>query len=213
VSVPLRWYLLALLGPLGIFALAFVFAGWIGWFSLPVEDIGKIGLLLLPSFVSIFFFGGGQEELGWRGFALPRLLRQGKAGSMSLWLGVVWACWRLPLYLIPGTSQYTLMAGTPFGVWVPVVSSVAIVGQAFLLTWLFTHTRHSVLLAMLFHASLNAGKSLPRLAGASALVGFQVRILFFAACWLWALMLIVECRLTPHEDVARQRLIPDGVAD
>ena len=57
------------------------------------------------SFLFVFFVGGGQEELGWRGFALPRLQAAYGAFAASFIIGVVWAIWHFPLYLIDGASM------------------------------------------------------------------------------------------------------------
>jgi membrane protease YdiL (CAAX protease family) len=43
------------------------------------------------------------EETGWRGYALPRLLAQYNPQISSIILGVVWATWHVPLFLITGT--------------------------------------------------------------------------------------------------------------
>jgi membrane protease YdiL (CAAX protease family) len=103
------------------------------------------------NFLFILVLGGGQEELGWRGFALPRLQSVYGGTVASLLIGAVWAAWHLPLFAIPAASQY----GQAF---VPYAASVF--GFSILLTWLFNATGGSVLLAMLFHASVNASTTL-----------------------------------------------------
>jgi membrane protease YdiL (CAAX protease family) len=91
------------------------------------------------------------EEPGWRGFALPRL--QDRYGPLvgTLILGLLWAVWHLPFYFIPGWADLngglSLASLSVFG-----LSALAI---AIILTWVFDHTRGSLLLAMLVHASLN----------------------------------------------------------
>ena len=67
---------------------------------------------LLPSlwvfpvyFLAMVFFGGGQEELGWRGYILDPIEARLGPWLGNLVLGVVWAAWHLPLFLIPGTTQ------------------------------------------------------------------------------------------------------------
>jgi membrane protease YdiL (CAAX protease family) len=46
------------------------------------------------------------EEIGWRGYALPRLAARVGFARASLVLGVFWACWHLPLFFVPALNQY-----------------------------------------------------------------------------------------------------------
>jgi membrane protease YdiL (CAAX protease family) len=90
------------------------------------------------------------EEMGWRGYVLPRLQARYNALASSLILGVIWALWHLPKFLAPGNTS-------PFG-WF----AVQIVIEAILYTWLYTGTGGSLLLVTLFHAAGNtAGVFLP----------------------------------------------------
>ena len=100
--------------------------GWLGWLAPPLvlgtttwlawilpELWGAPRLkMLLPSvwvfplyLLLMIFLGGGQEELGWRGYILDPLEERLGPWLGNLVLGVVWAAWHLPLFLIPGTSQ------------------------------------------------------------------------------------------------------------
>ncbi|HEY8599061.1 MAG TPA: CPBP family intramembrane glutamic endopeptidase, partial [Thermomicrobiales bacterium] len=88
------------------------------------------------------------EETAWRGFALPRLQARFNALSASLILGLIWALWHLPLFFLANTGQSKM----PFPGFVLDVVAVTIV-----MTWVYNHTRGSVLLAALFHAAFNAG--------------------------------------------------------
>jgi membrane protease YdiL (CAAX protease family) len=99
---------------------------------------------LLPHFLIIFAIGGPLgEEAGWRGFALPRLRAAWHAVPASAVLGLIWAGWHLPLWWIADVP-------TSFGFYV-----VGVIPLTYLFTWVSDHTKGSVLLAMLFHASLN----------------------------------------------------------
>lgn len=87
--------------------------------------------LPVPEFVPLFagliavsaIIGGGLEEIGWRGFALPRLQASLDAFTASLAVGVVWMIWHAPLFVVPGAVQFDLPV-LPFvvqGIALPVV--------------------------------------------------------------------------------------------
>jgi len=137
----------------------------------------------LPAhFVFLLLLGGALgEEPGWSGFALPRL--QGRYGSLwaSLWLGVLRAGWHLPLWwMYPAPCPY------------PLFVAGAVLLQ-FLTTWLFNHTRGSVLYILIFHASLSVASV--RLPDVPA---YHLWVL----CLLAVVLLILLCdrrlRLTPY---------------
>ena len=98
----------------------------------PVSEIIPMVAILLV------FSGPIGEEIGWRGFALPRLLEKYSALSASLTIGVVWAVWHLPLILVNDFTAH--------GALMPVVASIVF-------TWVFQNSKGSVLLAILMHAS------------------------------------------------------------
>ena len=64
----------------------------------------------------LVFSGPIGEEIGWRGFALPRLLEKYSALSASLILGSVWAIWHLPLILVGDFTAY--------GAFMPVIAAI-----------------------------------------------------------------------------------------
>ncbi len=93
------------------------------------------------------------EELGWRGFALPRLLELADARVAAIVLGLIWALWHLPAFFLASLSQ----SSVDFGVF-----TINVIAFSVLMTWLFVNTRGSVLWAgivphMLFNATSKAG--------------------------------------------------------
>jgi uncharacterized protein len=86
------------------------------------------------------------EEPGWRGFALGRLTNRLGVVFGSVVLGVGWAIWHLPLFIIAGTAQY----GTPF---LPFLTTL--IAWSLIVTWFVRRARGAVIVAMLFHASAN----------------------------------------------------------
>jgi len=86
------------------------------------------------------------EEIGWRGYALPRLAERWGFTRGSLLLGVIWACWHLPLFFIPGIDKF----GQSFPVYALQVTALSVA-----LAWLYANTRGSLLLVMLMHSAVN----------------------------------------------------------
>jgi membrane protease YdiL (CAAX protease family) len=90
-------------------------------------------------------FTGGNEEPGWRGFALPRLLERYSPLIASLILGVIWVGWHLPLFL---TDEWGADTSFVWFLWNVLALSV-------IMTWLFLRPGRSVIPAMLFHGGTN----------------------------------------------------------
>jgi membrane protease YdiL (CAAX protease family) len=90
------------------------------------------------------------EEVGWRGYALPKLQAGYSALVSSVILGVIWTLWHLPLFFNPATG-YSI---TPFWVFLVFILPVSI-----LITWVFNSTEGSVPIIMILHAMLNASTS------------------------------------------------------
>lgn len=93
------WYLVAFALPAAL-SLAAIGAGRA--LGRPTE-VQFSDLSVLAALLFVFVIG---EELGWRGFALPRLQARYGALGASLILGVFWAAWHLPNQLIPGLEYY-----------------------------------------------------------------------------------------------------------
>jgi membrane protease YdiL (CAAX protease family) len=105
-------------------------------------------LLIVPFFLFDAIANG--EEMGWRGYVLPRLQAKHSALIASLILAILWAFWHVPKFV---THWNTI---TFF--WF-IVDEIA---KAILMTWMYNNTRGSLLLVTLFHASFNtAGLLLP----------------------------------------------------
>lgn len=140
--VGVGWYVVVLGLPLVEDVFAAGFARLTGLFS--AARIPPV-LPVLPALWLVFLFAAG-EEVGWRGFALPRLLVSRSAVAASLMLGGIHAAWHLPVILLP--HQY--LSGVPLLPW-----SIFVLSEAVLFTWIFRNTGGSVLMAALYHGSSN----------------------------------------------------------
>jgi membrane protease YdiL (CAAX protease family) len=111
--------------------------------------------MFVPLFIMKFLLDAGLgEELGWRGFLLPRLQARHNALVSSIIIGVVWGLWHLPLFMLEGMSP-TYEFGQAYGV-VPALLAYTVVVTipwAILFTWFYNNTGGSLLLAFVFHSS------------------------------------------------------------
>jgi membrane protease YdiL (CAAX protease family) len=142
-----RWFLIpVLLVPLGLVPVGgFLAAGG----ELPHgEALLGIAFTFLAQLVLVATIGGGlDEEMGWRGYALPRMLRTLHPVTASLALGLLWAPWHLPLWLDPSGTH----AAYPF--WVFLVDTVA---RSVLIGWMYCASGGSLLVAIWAHALANS---------------------------------------------------------
>lgn len=138
------WYLAAVSTPLLVTAASTIAAVWITGTEIPDNWFSPS----MPFGFMIFFlvYDGLGEEIGWRGFALPRF--QESLGSLggSIVVGVLWALWHLPLFFIPGSSQY----GDALIPYVYLLTCWTIVMALFV-----GKARGSVLPAILLHGAAN----------------------------------------------------------
>jgi membrane protease YdiL (CAAX protease family) len=86
------------------------------------------------------------EEIGWRGYALPRMARRMGLGPSSLLLGALWSVWHLPLFFLPGADKF----GQSFPVYLLGTTAISVA-----IAWLYANTRGSVLMTMLMHSAVN----------------------------------------------------------
>jgi membrane protease YdiL (CAAX protease family) len=99
-------------------------------------------------------FGALSEELGWRGYALDELQSRWGALTSSLVLGLIWAFWHTPAFLIPGLAQYS--AGGLLS-WEYPSFLVSVILGSVIHTWIYNNTGRSILAAgILMHFSQNA---------------------------------------------------------
>jgi len=152
--VPVRWYLFVLLGIPAIYVLGILLVpGALASFTAP----SPAGWLVYPGLVTflyiVVFAGPLFEEPGWRGFALPRMQTRWGPLAGTLLLGVLWAAWHFTEYLASPDFAATNGGGlTPRAAGILVLDAISF---SVIITWVFNHTRGSVLLAILAHTAIN----------------------------------------------------------
>jgi membrane protease YdiL (CAAX protease family) len=139
--VGLKWVVIALALALVLRLAISLLALLLGW--IPAIWVRPGGPASLAVLALVFFVFALPEELGWRGYALPKLLAHHSPLAAGLVIGLLWGSLHLALHL-PGM----MYAGWPL-----LATLLLMVSLSVLITWLYVHTGGNVLLASLFHAA------------------------------------------------------------
>jgi membrane protease YdiL (CAAX protease family) len=196
------WYVAAVLGPALFPAGAFLLGLASGNPPIPTPSVQV--WLSIPLVLVAFFVPALLEEIGWRGYALPRLQRLVGWLPGSVLLGVIWAGVHLPLWLLPDFG----FADQSLPLYVVQVTAISVV-----LAWIYNATGGSLLLTGLAHAAVNgwpmpwnaALLALPQEARPEAVASFHVLITMATAVIAVLVVLatarrrgVLVWRTTPH---------------
>jgi uncharacterized protein len=143
--VGVGWYLLALLGypvlyvgmgiiTLGVASLPTLLAQWSLLFTVYLPYLVGVGGLISTM----------GEEMGWVGYALPTMQQRMAPWLSAVTLGVLWALWHLPAFLVPGVL-------VQFSIGYFVFFLVFAAANRITWTWIFNKTKGSVILIALLH--------------------------------------------------------------
>jgi uncharacterized protein len=150
-----QWYLLILLGIPILNLLAFLVVP--GTFADFVAPSSRFVRVYLSEMVFSLTIGVAPlwEEVGWRGFALPRMQRLHGPVVGTIILGLLWGVWHLPFFFGPlmqtGPDATFIRASIAL-----VEFSIGLTGVSVVMTWVLNNCRGSTLLAILFHAAFDS---------------------------------------------------------
>ena len=149
--VGVRWYLFAI-GFMAAVKLAAALIHRVAMGEWPAFGQESLRLMLAATVFSVLVGGQTGEEIGWRGYALPRLTARIGLTPASVLLGAIWATWHLPLFFIfPYADTY----GQSFPLYFLQVTALSVV-----IAWLWWRTGGSLLLTMLLHSAVNNTKDI-----------------------------------------------------
>ena len=151
IAAPPRWIVLGVALPVTLYLVAAVVLMVVGY-DVDLSATGRsreypalgVGWYALANIVC---YGFG-EEIGWRGYALPRLQTHRTATRATLYLALGWAIWHLPLFAF--SAGMSAMRPAEMLGW-----AVSILAGAFLMTFVFNASAGSVLVVALFHGTLD----------------------------------------------------------
>jgi membrane protease YdiL (CAAX protease family) len=147
-DVAARWYLFAALSVVTIKLTAALIqrlatGAW--------PRFGTESLLLIPFAVAISTPVQAGEEIGWRGYALPRLAARMGLAPASIVLGGIWALWHLPLFFVREADTFHQSF---------VVFAASVTALSVTMAWLYAKTDGALLPVMLLHAATNNTKDI-----------------------------------------------------
>jgi membrane protease YdiL (CAAX protease family) len=149
-EVPARWYVFAA-GYMVAIKLTAALVHRAAFGAWPVFGRESLLLMVAATVASTMMGVQAGEELGWRGYALPRLADRFGLGLGSVLLGVIWAIWHLPLFFAPIGDTF----GQSFPLYLLQVIAISVA-----MAWLYSHTRGSLVPVMLLHAAVNNTKDI-----------------------------------------------------
>ena len=187
----LKWLLIVAL----IFALLSTMSVYIGvrlfGYDMPTMDYIHMIMdnpLVVPLVLLISLISGPlNEEFGWRGYALDKLLIRFGFMKASLILGFIWAIWHLPWYFTPGQAQYDLLQNS-------IINAVMFIPSVMLLSvfvsFVYIKTKRSILAGAMVHmlSNLLGSQLLSSYTVEMSMliryinIGFYIIILLYAIC-------------------------------
>ncbi len=193
--VAARWYAAALVAPLAMILSLGVLSLTSDAYVPRLVSGGSIGAIAATALVG-GLGAGFFEELGWTGFATPRLLARTSWQRAGLLLGLVWGAWHT-LADYWGGSGYGTLWGVHMLEW-----SVALAAFRILMTWIYSRAE-SLLLGVLLHASFTGSQLLlwPRAQAREELIWYA---LFAGALWV-AVAAIARRQVSPGRAGAARR--------
>lgn len=178
-----RWYALAILIPSVVHLLA---AGVV----IVLGERPTPALAALVGYVPLTLILAAGEEIGWQGYAIPRLRKVFSARLTAFIFGAIHAAFHLPMYLLPLPDD--LRQASPFGLFLLMATGFAIYR-----IWFFEHTHGNVPLIIVYHAAINVSVIL--------LSGVDRQILSWLLPLVWmvaALPLLAAPRLFGRQESA-----------
>ena len=180
--VGIRWWVAAVvvqpLVLMGAGVLANLLAGQTVVPFVPFDSIAA--LIVTTVFLLIAVLG---EEIGWHGVALPALQQRTTILRASLTLGVLWAVWHVPFWLL-------LDSYAQYGIGYIGLNLLLIVPFSIYISWFFNNGRFSILLPVAFHLAFNAINTAPF----AVTTDVGAFVILIAAEWVLGLLVLPRLR-------------------
>ncbi len=160
------WYLFALFSNLALCLAALAVNALLGRAAPPLNVDVHVGVVLTA---------GRPEEFGWRGVALPHLLKRRGALGSSLIIAVSWVLWHVPIS--PMLSNVALLG----------LFLLEVIPLTVLFSWVYINSRGSILLVVLYHLAANLVVYVVNIPGSPVLW-----VIYVGLTWLLAALVLAR---------------------
>jgi len=183
-DIELRWYAFAV-GFMAVIKIGVLFIHRAAFGTWPQISYAAIAAFLPALMISTPIQSG--EELGWRGYALPRLVEDLGFARASVLLGLIWGIWHMPLFFVAGMDHF----GQSFPLFALGTTALSVA-----MTFLYSRTEGSLLLMMLMHSAVNQTVGILPQRGPEGspftLSGSPVMLLTLGLLWIAAAYFLVR---------------------
>ncbi len=176
-----RWLLLAGIAPLLGTAIA-VFTARAAGDGNPFIPSAAIPAMFVVQLVT----GAVGEELGWRGFLLPRLGKRFGEMTAAWMMAILWSLWHVAAYFVPGM---------PHQIMPPLLTLLFVALFGVFLAFVFNRAGESALASILAHLSLNIASGFGGVQ-LSSVVFWRTQVAIFGAL---ALLIALTSRRRPPQ--------------
>lgn len=138
-----KWFLIASVIHLFLIGSSLIFGFITGGFIAPIFNPIIPLIYALPFLVYLILFTGLAEEIGWRGYLLPILQKRFTLENASIFLGIIWAAWHIPLTFYAYRETPTLLPFTLIGLF------AGTIGWSCVVSWFYNHSKSVMMTAYL----------------------------------------------------------------
>ena len=131
-----------------------------------INTVYTVWEIIFIFITSLFFDGGGlMEEIGWRGFALPRLQMKFTPLNSSIILGVMWSLWHIPV-------KIDVLISSPLSYFFSFyfIFTLVCILYSIVITYFYNRLGGSILIGVAFHGLMNDSTGLKTIFNANSLV-------------------------------------------
>ncbi len=187
VKFSFRWYMFALFLMPAILLTSYVTS----YFIVDLEFQSFLLPIIYPEVwqlipLVVFFIivqGPAGEEIGWRGYVLPRLLQRYEPIKAGVVMGIIWAVWHLPKFFLVDSTQYSLTDA--YGITIALAGyTMYTVMLSIMITFIYIKTGKSILAVLLFHAMANFSHGLVTILTNTAGAVSIILIMFFITVFI-----------------------------